>query len=61
MASKLALAVGDALPAKVGWPSEPTVRPVSVTGALAKGRLVVGRPPRRMVWSMVFCCVTRRA
>ncbi|WP_433985186.1 hypothetical protein RBB78_17070 [Tunturiibacter empetritectus] len=55
MARRLALAVGEALPAKVGWPVESTVRPVRVTGALAKEPLVMGRPPKRMVWSMVSC------
>jgi hypothetical protein len=55
------LAVGDALPAKVGWPVGSLVSPVSVTGALAKFGLVVGRPPKRMVWSIVLCWVTRRA
>ena len=53
--------MGDALPAKMGWPVGSVASPVRVMGALAKFGLVVGRPPKRMVWSMVFCWVTRRA
>jgi hypothetical protein len=61
VARRLALAVGLTLPAKMGWPVGSVVREVRVTGVLAKEGLVVGRPPKRMAWSIVFCEVTRRA
>jgi len=53
--------VGLTLPAKMGWPLESVATAVSVTGALAKVGLVVGRPPKRRVWSIWFCWVTRTA
>jgi hypothetical protein len=65
VARRLALAVGLTLPAKMGWPVGSAAMEVRVTGALAKFGLVVGRPPKRMVWSItgeaLACCVTRRA
>ena len=34
------------------------LREVRLTGALAKVGLEVGMPPKRAVWSMMFCAVT---
>jgi hypothetical protein len=50
--SRLELAVGLAAPAKIGLPVASVVREVRVMGALAKFGLVVGRPPKRMDWSI---------
>jgi hypothetical protein len=65
VARRLELAVGETPPAKIGWPVGSDAMEVRVTGALAKLGLVVGRPPKRMVWSItgeaVPDCVTRRA
>ena len=65
MARRLALAVGETLPAKMGWPVGSAAREVRVMGALAKLGLVVGRPPKRTVWSiagdLAFGSVTRMA
>jgi hypothetical protein len=52
VARRLELAVGEALPAKRGWPVGSAVMEVRVMGALAKFGLAVGRPPKRMVWSI---------
>lgn len=52
MARRLELAVGEAKPAKIGWPVGSVVMEVRVMGALAKLRFVVGRPPKRMLWSI---------
>jgi len=40
------------LPAKMGWPVGSAAMEVMVAGALAKVGLVVGSPPKRMVWSI---------
>jgi hypothetical protein len=52
VARRLELAVGETKPAKMGWPVGSVVSEVRVTGTLAKLRFVVGRPPKRMVWSI---------
>ena len=61
MARRLELVVGVTLPARMSSPVASVVREVGLTGALEKAALVVGRAPKRAVWSMMFWEVTRRA
>jgi hypothetical protein len=49
---RLELAVGETLPAKMGWPLGSAAMAVRVMGAEAKFGVLVGRPPKRMVWSI---------
>ena len=44
--------MGETLPAKMGWPVGSAAMEVRVMGALAKFGLVVGRPPKRIAWSI---------